>query len=111
MHQLYLTDPVVKIRAVAASSPADTESRYKYKGVEEQQLRSHPNFTPRGQLRSRGCVESYSMCNRLKVRLQFVEQTELLGHNAELATRKAGDVPAGMEEEPAAAPRIITRRG
>jgi ribosome-dependent ATPase len=29
MHQLYLTDPVVKM-AVAASSPADIEIRYNY---------------------------------------------------------------------------------
>jgi hypothetical protein len=55
------------------------------------------------------------MCNGLKVRLGFVEQIELLGHNTELATRKAGDVAPGrvMEEEPPCAgpPRIITRRG
>jgi hypothetical protein len=30
MHQLYLTDPVVKMRAAAAASPAGIEIRYKY---------------------------------------------------------------------------------
>ena len=41
------------------------------------------------------CIGSYSRCDGIKVRLQFLEQIELLGRNTELATRKAGDVAAG----------------